>query len=104
MSFDIEPYSRFRNTGRITFNGNRTYGLWKRPEVFDKLKDDDIIYYPVDHSLAGRPDIIAEEQYGSQHYYWIIVMYNAPKNTIGWPFPNTTIRVPKYDSIIGLLG
>jgi hypothetical protein len=104
MPFDIEPYSRFRDTDHITFDGNRTYGLWKRPAVFDTLNDDDIIYYSVNQATSGRPDLIAEEFYGSQHYYWIIVMYNSPKNTVGWPFPNTTIRVPKQNAIVGLLG
>jgi hypothetical protein len=104
MSFNLDHYSRYIKTEKTVFNGNPTFGLYKRPEIFDQLTDDDIQYFKIDWRYVGRPDLIALDAYGSHQFYWILVMYNNPKNPIGWPFINTTIKIPNQSAIISLLG
>ncbi len=104
MPYNLDYYSRYINTDRIVFSGNPTFGLYKRPEIFDQLTDDDVTHLKIDWKYAGRPDLIALEAYGSHQFYWILVMYNSPKNPIGWPFVGTTIKIPKQSAVSTLLG
>lgn len=103
MPFDLPSYSRFRDTDHILYNDSHTFGLWNEPDVLKSIDDRDIINYDVDAGYSGRPDLIANEFYGSSFYDWIIIMFNKPLNPIGWPHHGDTIRVPSKDSVVDVL-
>lgn len=96
MAIETDSNSRFLETEAIIFNGIETFGLWQRPDFLDpdKLNEEDIISVIVEGPQAGRPDVIADILYGSQLLDWVIVMFNKPKNTLGWPSVGDVIRAP----------
>ena len=102
MVFDVNVFSRFRDVERIRFKGIDTFGTWKAPEVFNDLTEDDIIKYVVPVGEAGRPDIIAFNQYNNSHAMWILIMFNKATD-INWPRANDVIDIPKRSSIGDIL-
>lgn len=103
MPFDIQSYSRFKSTDRIVFQQKATFGLWNPPQSLLNLNTENIERYKVEAGYEGRPDLISDEFYGSDRYAWVILMYNKPISTIGWPSKNEVIGIPKYDSVVGVL-
>lgn len=103
MPFELRSFSRFRNTMPIRWLGNDTFGVWKRPSVFDQIEPQDIIKYAVTNDFEGRPDLIAEEFYYSSRYDWILVMFNQPLNPLGWPGTGQIIDIPVRSVITELL-
>jgi len=96
MAIEIRPFSRFSGTQIVTKDGHVTFGLWTRPSFVDEslLDDDDVLEIAIDQDLAGRPDLIAQQQYGTPLLAWVVVMFNRPQNPLGWPLTGTTIRLP----------
>jgi len=96
MSIELDSFSRFTDTQPIIRSNKETFGLWSRPEELlpENLDDNEIITIAIDQRLAGRPDIIALEQYRSQYLEWIIIMFNRPLSILGWPRAGTTIQIP----------
>jgi hypothetical protein len=103
MSYDLTPWSRFKETARIVYNNNPTFGLWSRPQVFDNINESNVTKYQVESGESGRPDLIALKFYGSDVYDWIIIMYNQPLNPIGWPKQGDVISIPVRSAIVDLL-
>jgi len=103
MPYDLTFDSRFRHTQRIIYDNKNTFGLWEAPAIFDKLSVNDIVEYVVESGYEGRPDLIAQKFYGSPNYYWILVMFNKPIDTIGWPPKKSVIKIPAKAGITGLL-
>jgi hypothetical protein len=93
--------SRFAETEVIMVNNVTTYGLWVRPDVVnpDDLNQEDIVTYAVDQATAGRPDLISNQQYGTPFLEWVIVMFNRPLNTLGWPKAGTVIKFPSKQAV-----
>jgi hypothetical protein len=60
----------------------------------ENLEDDEIVIITVDQRIAGRPDIIASEQYGTSFYDWIVIMFNRPQDTMDFPRAGTVIKIP----------
>ena len=96
MPIEVPSTSRFTITEAIIRDGKETFGRWKRPAFtdLDTLNEDDILTFSVDSSFAGRPDLIAFDQYGSSLLEWVVVMSNRPKNTLGFPPIGSVIRLP----------
>ena len=96
MGLRIDSLSRFTNTESIIKDTINTFGLWQRPFFLDEcnLNEDDITTISIDQNFAGRPDRIADEYYQTPLLDWIVVMFNRPLNTIGWPQAGTVIKIP----------
>lgn len=99
----IRPFdlSRFFQTEPVIRNGIETFGLWSRPDflVPSNLNDDDLVKISVDGSLAGRPDLIALQEYETPLLEWVVVMFNRPLNPLGWPQVGTVIKIPKRSAV-----
>ena len=98
----IDSLSRFRETETIHKDSVDTFGLWVRPAFLDErnLNEEDIIKVNIDQSRAGRPDLIANEFYETSLLEWIVVMFNRPLNTLGWPRAGTIIKIPSRTAVL----
>ena len=90
----LPHYSRYIDTERIFWEGNESLGLYVVPEKIRSLEPKDLISVKITPGFAGRPDLISQEYYSTPYYSWIILMHNAPLNTIGWPKQGDTITIP----------
>ena len=97
----VATTSRFVDTELIEVDGLAVYGLWVRPDVInrDNLNEEDIITLSIDGSLAGRPDLIAQEQYGTPYLEWVVIMFNNPQNPLGWPKTGSVIQIPSKSAV-----
>ena len=96
MAISLDSTSRFRETEPVIKDRRETFGLWNRPEqlIEENLNEEEMIRLVIDQRTAGRPDIISQEQYGTPFYDWIIIMFNRPQNTMGFPRAGTVIKIP----------
>jgi hypothetical protein len=94
MAFDLPHYSRYKETSRIIWRDSETFGLYQIQDRLQSLEIKELINIKVTSGLAGRPDLIANEHYGTPYYSWIIVMHNSPLNPIGWPRQGSVISIP----------
>jgi len=83
----IEPPtgSRFVESEPIIENGQETWGLWKTPTFMQNLKDEDYIRYSVTNQMAGRPDKISDDIYGTTIYDWTLLAVNHVSDPLDWP-------------------
>jgi hypothetical protein len=110
MAIKLDSFSRFRETQPIVtdaLNGGKieTFGLWKEPSFLTGPLDPqlDVINIKVDGSRAGRPDLIANDVYGSPSYFWVLIAYNKPKDLFGWPRVNSVVLAPNPQLVLGNL-
>ena len=97
---DILPSdSRFLFTDKIKYDGKKTFNRWVAPDVVG-LDNTRFSNYVVTAERQGRPDQISEDIYGTHIYWWILVAYNAPRNTLNWPLPGETIKAPLIADIL----
>lgn len=64
------------------------------------LQQNEIMTIKITNDIAGRPDLIAEKIYDTRFLDWVIIMYNKPLNTIGWPKVGTTIQTPTKSTVL----
>jgi len=97
----MDSSSRFANAEPILVGNKATFGRWARPSFMyeSNLNEDQIIKVSIDQSNAGRPDLIANEYYGSDRLEWIVVLFNRPLEPIGWPKTGTVIHIPSKNVI-----
>lgn len=100
MAINTSSNSRFRYTDSISYDGEVTYGLWSKPPFFT---DASYSRYTVRNSMAGRPDLISNELYGTAELFWVLIAYNAPRETLNWPKAGETILVPDASFVFGQL-
>lgn len=105
MSIQTNSLSRFNETEPIVRDGVSTFGLWIRPDVINikDINEQDLVTIKVDQRHAGRPDVIANEQYGTSFLEWVVVMFNRPLNPLGWPQAGTIIKIPNRQVVSRLI-
>jgi hypothetical protein len=95
MPLSTNDYSRFKETQTILFNGVETFGKWTPPAILKRdLPDEDIQFFVVDNSTQGRPDLIANEVYGTTFLDWLVIAFNKPRSTLNWPRTGDVIKLP----------
>lgn len=98
MPLSVASNSRYKiSTPIIAMTGVETFGLMKK---YDFLATKNYIEYKVAQDRVHRPDLIALDVYGSVAYYWIVLMYNKPRNPFGWPENQAVIRLPALDEVV----
>jgi hypothetical protein len=105
MPIELSSFSRFQGSQPIVRNGKETFGLWVRSQAVNpaQLDQNKIQTIKIDQRLAGRPDIIANDLYGSPLLEWVVIMFNRPQNPLGWPPAGIIIRMPTRDVVLGFL-
>ena len=101
MTISVDSLSRFKDTEAVSKDNSISFGLWKRPAFtnLDDLAEEDITTFQVTQFRAGRPDLIANDLYGTPSLEWVITMANRPLNPLGFPRAGSIIRVPKKDTV-----
>lgn len=96
MSIETGPFSRFRFTDPVIFNGKDTFPLPTKPSFLDKstLRENEIIRRTVTSKTQGRPDLIANDVYGTSFLFWVPILFNKPEEPIGWPPTGLVIELP----------
>lgn len=102
MPISVDGLSRFKNTEPVILNGIETFGLWAAPKFIDpaNLSENQIITMSIGQDLAGRPDQIALQVYGTPALEWIPVMFNRPLNPLGWPQAGSVIKLPSKSAVL----
>lgn len=76
-------------------------GFWARPSFLDRqFTAEQIAFYRVTTQTEGRPNVIANELYGSEEYEWILLAFNDVVDTLTWPKSGSVIRYPKKKAIL----
>jgi hypothetical protein len=94
MASDLPHYSRYIDTEQVFWKKEESFGLYEVSERIKSLKPKDLISIKITTGLAGRPDLIAQENYGTPYYSWVIVIHNSPLNPIGLPKQGDVITIP----------
>lgn len=97
MPTNTSSESRFKFTDIINVNGIETYGKWVQPKF---LSNPPRTRYEVPIDFEGAPDLIAKRLYGDEKFYWAIIAYNAPENTLNWPRAGDIIVIPELTDIL----
>ena len=84
--------SRYKLTDIIRFKGQTTYGLFKSLSWIDNAIVDNISSFTVTTDLEGRPDLISNALYGTQDYYWVLILLNKPLDPLNWPKTGQIIK------------
>lgn len=102
MAIEVTSISRFFQTEAILINGIETFGRWTRPDFVnpDLLDENQITTFGVENDFAGRPDLIANDFYGSPLLEWVVIMFNNPIDPIGWPRSGTVIQLPDRELVL----
>lgn len=94
-------YSRFNITDRITYDGQVTYGRWKKYSFLtDPIPESSVGVFIVDASTAGRPDLIANSIYGATELDWVLLAFNNVRDTLNWPQVGQIIRYPAESIVV----
>ncbi len=98
MALGVPSDSRFHISQPIvTPDGIETFGLMKK---FNFFETDRVVNYKVTAATAHRPDLIANEIYGAPGLFWVVLMFNKPRNPFRWPEVGTVIRLPVNSVVI----
>ena len=94
-------YSRFSLTKKTTYDGQTTYGSWKKYSFLtNQLPEASIGVYIVDSGTAGRPDLIANSIYGTTDLDWVLLAFNNVRDTLNWPEVGELVRYPAESIVI----
>jgi hypothetical protein len=89
--------NRYQNTPIEKINGKRAYQTTRYPEI--PLSENDIYVYT---TQGDRFDILAQQYYGDQSYWWVISIANAQlfQNSLVIP-EGIQLRIPS--NLAGIL-
>jgi hypothetical protein len=93
----IDSSSRFKNTPFINVDGVPQLSRWVEP---DFLTTAPYQLVTVLAQFEGRPDNLSQYLYGTPEYFWVLVAFNKPSDTLNWPKAGEIIKVPDVTSII----
>lgn len=97
MSISLPSNSRFKISDPVlTRDGKETFGVMTK---FDFLSTERYRTLVVNSYYAHRPDLIADDAYGSPSFYWVVIMYNKVRDPFQWPEIGDVIRLP-VDSVV----
>lgn len=92
-------YSQYKNTPTTDFYLDQWESI-----SFDETENDEYIILP--SRLENRPDLLANEYYGTPRLWWVVMVAN--KDTVVDPLRDlkagTEIRIPPADTVRKALG
>lgn len=95
----VNTMNRYLNkVSLVYFDGTKVTEFIKKSQLYPEPSDDDQ-YYFVDASKRFRPDIIAQEVYGTPLLYWVILSANHLARPLDVK-TNMTLRVPSLNTIL----
>lgn len=98
---DFDEFSRYRFTELVIFDGNETLGAWTQPSfLLDRPTEDQIGVFRVTSAVEGRPDLIANQLYGSPLLDWVLISFNNARQGLNWPRAGSAIEYPLKSIVI----
>lgn len=91
----LDNFSRFFQTPEILEQGKETFGVWVQPQYLKERPDEEnISIFRVTTQTEGRPDLIANELYGSPMLDWVLIAFNKVRDPLNWPKAGDAIEYP----------
>lgn len=106
MSLSNRSDSRFALSSPIqNNNGDITFGIPKKFDFLDrnKLDQSDILSHVVTIDQEGKWDVIADDLYGNQDLYWILIIFNNIENPLLGPRNQEIIQYPSPEIVFAEL-
>lgn len=102
MATILPSNSRYKRTAQIrTADGKNTFGLMSGFDFLDPAKVGSRYFnFKVEPRHVHKPSMIALEYYGNESLYWVLVLFNAPRNIFRWPELGEIVRVPNRGLVI----
>ncbi len=104
--FQLDKSSRFRLSEPIIYDGVETFGIFVKPSwLIQKPSDEFIGTFKISNIIEGRPDLVANQIYGTPLLDWVLISFNAAyydngaRDVLNWPRANALIMYP-VDSIV----
>jgi hypothetical protein len=95
MMADLDQFSRFQASQPIIYDGVDTFGTWTQPSFLrERPQEDQIGVFRVTSPLEGRPDLIANQLYGTPLLDWVLISFNNARRSLNWPRSGDTIEYP----------
>lgn len=88
--------TRYTQGGTTEQFSNRL-GWWER-KIIPRSNTD--IQYVVSGEVAGRPDLIAKQVYGSDQYMWLVLQFNTILDDRAELIEGAVIYLPSPDRIL----
>jgi len=102
MTLKANSYSRFRDTPTILQDGEEVWGTWHKQSFLTKqLPQSQQTAYRVGNDKEGRPDLIAQELYGTSKLDWLLIAHNDALDVFNWPRAGTVITAPITSVVLG---
>lgn len=97
---ELDQFSRFKQTEQIISDGVETFGLWVQPSFLKRRPlEENIGVFRVNTATEGRPDLIANELYGTPLLDWVLISFNKARRSLNWPQAGDSIEYP-LDTIV----
>ncbi len=78
-----------------------TIGAWRKPSwLITRPPSNNVKTFVVTNDLAGRPDNISNQIYGTSELEWVLISFNDITDVFGWPKAGTTIEYPTESVVI----
>jgi hypothetical protein len=108
---ELDNFSRLLRTQQIIFQEKETFGSWSSfPWLEIRPSDESISTFYVTSALAGRPDLIANQIYGSSLLDWVLISFNSRVGNdetaakgLNWPKAGQTIEYPAASLVMSSL-
>jgi hypothetical protein len=84
----------------IDVNGNAIQSAWLR-EAYEQRDDD--IFFDVGPEHEHRPDLIAQEVYGSSWLYWIVAFAGGMTDAFAETYIGLKLRLPSHEHVFGTI-
>lgn len=86
------------------FNGVEALARWEQPSwLLERPAEQHIGRLLVTSDLAGRPDKISAQIYGTSLLDWVLIAFNQVTNPFGWPTTGTVVEFPVESIVLGEL-
>jgi hypothetical protein len=100
MALSLDPFSRFKNTQTVLFQGEEVHGKWVPPTVLTNgVSKGQARKIVVGANRAGRPDRISLDEYGTSKLDWFLIAFNNAREALNWPRAGDVISIPSKESI-----
>lgn len=102
MTLQANSYSRFQTTETVLQDGEEVWGTWNQPSFLAKeVPRDRQTAIKITSDRAGRPDLIAQDLYGTTKLDWLLIAFNDAHGVFNWPRTGTVITAPIVDIVLG---
>jgi hypothetical protein len=97
---NLDQFSRFQQSEQIIYDGVDTFGVWTQPSfLIQRPEEKQIGVFRVSSALEGRPDLIANELYGTPLLDWVLISFNNARRSLNWPRAGDDIEYP-LDTVV----